>query len=175
MRRRTIERRMKLCLYKLRPEFPQFIDIIFDHMKGVPDHLTLPGQHFNKRWAEAVGMAFDAMDNRLISVFLDDLRDTPEGWVRTYTPQETIELLKNGNVEHISLDHDLGDDEAIGTGYDVLLWLEEQVATRRATPPVIWLHTDNASARQKMKAAKDQIYKLWLNNLKGRSYESTTD
>jgi len=59
-------------------------------------------------------------------VFLDDERTTPEGWVRTYWPDETIALLKAGGVEEVSLDHDLGDDQR-GTGYDVILWIEEAI------------------------------------------------
>ncbi|EOG1039930.1 cyclic-phosphate processing receiver domain-containing protein [Pseudomonas aeruginosa] len=67
---------------------------------------------------------------------MDDERSTPEGWVRTFWPDETIELLKRGSVTELSLDHDLGDDDR-GTGYTVLLWLEEQVALNGFVPPAI--------------------------------------
>ncbi|WP_407829907.1 cyclic-phosphate processing receiver domain-containing protein [Vibrio vulnificus] len=43
-------------------------------------------------------------------------------------------LLKQGTVTEISLDHDLGDDEH-STGYDVVLWIEEAVATQGFQPP----------------------------------------
>ncbi len=82
-------------------------------------------------------------------VFLDDERPTPEGWVRVYWPDEAIALLAAGGVELISLDHDLGDD-ARGTGYDVILWLEEAVATRGFVPPLVTVHSANSSAREKM-------------------------
>jgi hypothetical protein len=59
-------------------------------------------------------------------IFLDDERPTPQGWVRALWPQEVIALLKGGGVTEVSLDHDLGDDER-GTGYDVVLWVEEVV------------------------------------------------
>ncbi len=65
-------------------------------------------------------------------VFLDDERATPEGWVRVYWPDEAIELLETNAVAEISLDHDLGDDER-GTGYDVVLWIEEAVALQGFT------------------------------------------
>ena len=84
-----------------------------------------------------------------MKVFLDDERETPAGWVRAYWPEEAIELLKIGEVTEISLDHDLGDDEH-GTGYDVVLWIEEAVLTRGFIPPVIKVHSANPSARQKM-------------------------
>jgi hypothetical protein len=62
-----------------------------------------------------------------MKVYLDDERTTPEGWTRVYWPSEAIELLQTGQVTELSLDHDLGND-ARGTGYDVVLWVEEQVA-----------------------------------------------
>jgi hypothetical protein len=84
-----------------------------------------------------------------LKVFLDDERVTPEGWVRTYWPDEVIALLKSGEVSEVSLDHDLGDDER-GTGYDVILWIEEAVVTRGFVPPKMSVHSANSSARQKM-------------------------
>ncbi len=84
-------------------------------------------------------------------VYLDDERPTPAGWKRVYWPDEAIALLETGDVEEISLDHDLGDD-ARGTGYDVILWIEEAVALRGFKPPKIAVHSANASARLKMSA-----------------------
>lgn len=85
-------------------------------------------------------------------VFLDDERQTPDGWTRVYWPDEAISLLQTGTVAEISLDHDLGDD-ARGTGYDVLLWIEEQVALYGMTAPKMIVHSANSSARIKMEAA----------------------
>ena len=84
-----------------------------------------------------------------MKVYLDDERKTPDGWVRVYWPDEAIELLETGNVAEISLDHDLGDDEH-GTGYDVVLWIEEAVYTQNFIPPIIAVHSANPSAREKM-------------------------
>jgi len=87
-----------------------------------------------------------------VKVFLDDERTTPKGWYRVYWPDEAIELLKTGKVKEISLDHDLGDDER-GTGYDVVLWIEETVFTSAISgfkPPIIRVHSANTSARFKM-------------------------
>jgi hypothetical protein len=91
-----------------------------------------------------------------VRVFLDDERVTPEGWVRVYWPDEAIALLETDRVEEISLDHDLGDD-ARGTGYDVVLWIEEAVVLRGFRPPVITVHSANASAREKMLAGVRSI------------------
>lgn len=84
-----------------------------------------------------------------MKVYLDDERQTPEGWVRVFWPEEAIELLKTGNVTEISLDHDLGDDEH-GTGYDVVLWIEEEVFLNGFKPPIIKVHSANSSAKMKM-------------------------
>ena len=86
-----------------------------------------------------------------MKVYLDDERATPDGWTRVYWPSEAIELLKSGQVTEISLDHDLGDDER-GTGYDVVLWIEERVALQGFIPPKISVHSANVSARAKMEA-----------------------
>jgi hypothetical protein len=72
--------------------------------------------------------------------------------VRAYWPDEVIALMATCGVSEVSLDHDLGDDER-GTGYDVLLWLEEQVFTAGMRPPQLSVHSANSSARLKMEAA----------------------
>jgi hypothetical protein len=92
-------------------------------------------------------------------VYLDDERATPEGWIRVYWPDEAIALLESGRVEEISLDHDLGDDER-GTGYDVVLWIEEAVVTRSFRPPLMRVHSANTSARDKMLAGIRAIERL---------------
>ena len=89
-------------------------------------------------------------------VYLDDERSTPAGWVRVYWPDEAIALLEAGLVSEISLDHDLGDD-ARGTGYDVVLWIEEAVALRGFAPPRMHVHSANSSAREKMLAGIQAI------------------
>ncbi|MBC3917833.1 hypothetical protein H8L32_10145 [Undibacterium sp. CY18W] len=91
-----------------------------------------------------------------MKVFLDDERQTPEGWIRVYWPKEAINLLETGQVQIISLDHDLGDDER-GTGYDVITWLEEAVITRGFIPPEMRVHSANSSARQKMEMGIQSI------------------
>lgn len=98
-----------------------------------------------------------------MKVFLDDERKTPDGWVRVYWPQEAINLLIAGGVSEISLDHDLGDDNR-GTGYDVVLWIEEAVIVRNFNPPVIRVHSANTSARHKMEQGIGNIEKMYAAN-----------
>lgn len=98
-----------------------------------------------------------------ISVYLDDERQTPDGFVRTYTPKETIEILKTQQVENLSLDHDLGDDENIGTGYDVLVWLEEAVFSGEFyekygfNVPWINIHSMNPVGKERMQKLANAI------------------
>lgn len=92
-----------------------------------------------------------------MKVYLDDVRETPLGWVRTYTAPQTIALLKTSKVTQLSLDHDLGDGD--GTGYDVLLWLENEIGTGvwHWPLPAIDIHSANPAGRLKMKAALRKI------------------
>lgn len=102
----------------------------------------------------------------IINIWLDDERDPLKhsigNWIWVKTVEECIDLLKQygmSNINAVSLDHDLG----IGykPGYDVLLWIEEEVAIRKAKPPQdIRIHTANSSARYKMNAAVKKIYQL---------------
>ena len=94
-----------------------------------------------------------------LKVYLDDERSTPEGWTGVRWPEEAIALLRTGKVTEMSLDHDLGNDEH-GTGYDVLTWLEEQVAIHGFRPPKCRVHSANSSARQKMLLAIRRIVKF---------------
>jgi len=94
-----------------------------------------------------------------IKVWLDDMRPAPEGWQHVLWPQEAILLLKKGEASHISLGHDLGDD-ARGTGYDVLLWIEQSTMLSGFRPPAIFIHSANVSAKQKMLAAIAKIVRI---------------
>lgn len=94
-----------------------------------------------------------------MKIFLDDTRPAPNGWTLMLWPHEVIAALQTEQVTEISLDHDLGDD-TIGTGYDVLVWLEGTVARQRFDLPVIHIHTANSAARPRMLAAVAQIEKL---------------
>jgi hypothetical protein len=94
-----------------------------------------------------------------MKVYLDSERTPPKGWVHVKTPRETIDLLETGNVSVLSLDHDLGGDDTIGTGYDVLNWLKHKAVFGGLTPPVIHIHTANPAARKRMKRSVEWIQK----------------
>ena len=97
-----------------------------------------------------------------MKVFLDDVREAPAGWIRCRTPDEVIVLLETGDVEELSLDHDLGliEAEREATGYDVLTWIERQVATAGFRPPEMYVHSANPVAHRRMLDAIESIARL---------------
>jgi hypothetical protein len=100
-----------------------------------------------------------------IRVWLDDVRAAPAGWTRAHTASEAITFLEAGGVVEISLDHDLGDEATRGTGYDVVCWIEEAVATRGFAAPEIHIHSANVVGRERMQRAIDSIERLyWATN-----------
>lgn len=100
-----------------------------------------------------------------MKVWLDDERPAPPGWRHETSPSVVIDLISLGFVSEVSLDHDLG-EEVIGTGYDVLRWLESRVyaAMNYGVPldfelPRISIHTANPAARSRMAQAVASIAK----------------
>lgn len=82
----------------------------------------------------------------MINVYLDDLRDCPEGYILASDYEQAIYLLANNDVNILSLDHDLGEDgqgKLLPTGYDLVKYICENGL--RANK--IYLHTDNGVGR----------------------------
>lgn len=92
-----------------------------------------------------------------VKLWLDDIREAPEGWVRCYWPDEVIAFLQEGGVDEISLDHDLGDEpvsymEPERTGMMVLRALEQmQNNNPDLALPIICIHSQNPVAAKRMK------------------------
>lgn len=91
-----------------------------------------------------------------ISVFMDDYRSPPEGYVFVETIDECIELLRNFDIEHLSLDHDLISKTRNGTML-VQMMIDEKLFANRIT-----IHSANSVAGKGMynylkKAQKDLI------------------
>lgn len=100
-------------------------------------------------------------------VYLDDLRETPPGFdTRVYTYAQAIEVLRTGNVTHISLDHDLdaeGELELahVGTGYDVACWIEES-AYGQTLPQLTWeVHSMNKPGALRIRSAMESADRYW--------------
>jgi len=85
-----------------------------------------------------------------INLYLDDLRDCPEGFLLAKTVDEAISIIENNNVHFLSIDHDLGEDNEgnlLATGYDLVKYVCEK-GLRPANK--IFLHTDNVVGRENM-------------------------
>lgn len=114
-------------------------------------------------------------DMRKVKIYLDDERQTPEGWIRTHTYLQTKAKLWEfaGQVEVLSLDHDLGEPVFVlfgetlpeETGYDVVLWLEEKAHNGNwdIVPDKIVVHSANPVGRAKMEAGIAAIEKMRKN------------
>jgi hypothetical protein len=84
-----------------------------------------------------------------INLYLDDLRDCPEGFVVARNMQEAISYLTTHHVHILSLDHDLGLDAEgklapAGTDF-VKYFCEHGLFADR-----IYIHTDNGPGREYM-------------------------
>jgi hypothetical protein len=111
---------------------------------------------------------------RSVKIYLDDDRLTPDGWLRAYSYDDAIALLRKyrGRVSHMSFDHDLGAldvlngldalgyDSLAPTGYDVLCWIEHRLVhtgDKKIVPKVMSIHSANPVGRANMQRAIDAI------------------
>ncbi len=90
-----------------------------------------------------------------MKLFLDDIREAPEGWEIVRSGEEAIILLGTNVVEMISLDNDLGSNKM--TGYDVTKWIEKQVFENNFIPPDMVIHSANLVGRKNMLSCIDRI------------------
>lgn len=91
-----------------------------------------------------------------MKLYVDDIRIAPEGWTQAWNAREALIFLKEGNVTHLSLDHDLGDvDEP--TGYWIMGWIEMAVYDNQIELPEIKFHTANPAGRENMQRCLDSI------------------
>lgn len=105
----------------------------------------------------------------MIKVYLDDERQTPEGWERTYTVKETISRLENKDVTHLSLDNDLGDLDPKTEGYQVLNWLEEEVYYDSTFPiPIITVHSSNQGRKPLMLLVVQKLERIRQQQIGGQ-------
>lgn len=115
-----------------------------------------------------------------MNVYLDDVRQPPIGWVLVRTLAEAKLILSSGHVERLSLDHDLGwceqcsldtrvlgyatvigSCEHVGTGYDLVCWMEETGNWPLQKPTV---HSANPVGAARMRQA---IERSWRPNAVG--------
>ena len=102
-----------------------------------------------------------------MKVYLDDERTTPEGWHRTYTVEETLAVLRTGEVTHLSLDNDLGDGNL--EGRYVADNIEHWVKADGFVPPEIQVHSMNSVAAMRMRVVLANIERYHAENEERRS------
>jgi len=85
-----------------------------------------------------------------MKVFLDDLRDAPEGFIVCRTAEEAFDLIATGEVTFISLDHDLGTEL---TGYNVANFIETMVHNGRIKMPSWHIHSANPIGVKRIRQA----------------------
>lgn len=84
-----------------------------------------------------------------VNLYLDDLRDCPEGFIVVRTFEDAVQAFQEHTINLLSLDHDLGEDahgNDLKTGYDFVKYFCENGL--RASK--IYIHTDNPVGRKNM-------------------------
>lgn len=80
----------------------------------------------------------------MIHLYVDDLRPCPKGFVLARTAEECLLLLRECEVDMLSLDHDLGWNRPNG------LELAQRMARERLFARDIYLHSANPRGRMDM-------------------------
>ena len=95
----------------------------------------------------------------VLKVWLDDERPMPDGFdVHVKTAEEAIQLISEGKVSEISLDHDLGTEL---TGYEVAKEIEK-LAFENKIPQIQWrVHSQNCVGVKNIELALKNADKYW--------------
>lgn len=80
----------------------------------------------------------------MIHLYMDDLRRCPTGFVLARTGQECLQILREMEVDILSLDYDMGPDEMNGTEVVAAMVSEGLYAKE------IFLHTSSLFGRNSM-------------------------
>ncbi len=96
------------------------------------------------------------MSKNDINLWVDDERDPPgDDWIVARTYNEAFDVIVKGDVDIISLDHDLGDYDEEGnelTGYTIARVIEEMTYLHgcKYAPKVCYIHTANPVGAQRI-------------------------
>lgn len=101
-------------------------------------------------------------NNDFTRLYVDDERETPEGWDRAYNVWEALFKLELLEYVEVSLDHDLA--SFLGpykelTGLDIVHWLVQRKQDGKYIPPVVKVHSANSVGHDNMKALVDRYLK----------------
>lgn len=94
-----------------------------------------------------------------MNLWLDDERPMPEGYdYHARTAEEAIQLIQQGKVNKLSLDHDLGEGLS---GYDVVKVIEEGAFMKTIAPIELSVHSQNCVGVYNMLAGIAQAKRFW--------------
>jgi hypothetical protein len=108
---------------------------------------------------------FDQEPNHPVGkrIYLDDVRETPRGWIRAYWPDQVSDHLDSGNVTQVSLDHDLGETRLLNgralDGNDVVTDIERRVHETDFQPPIMLVHAGNVTRAPSMEQGIEEIWR----------------
>lgn len=93
-------------------------------------------------------------------IWLDDLRPMPKGFdIHVRTVEDMIEIFSTTPVDHVSLDHDLGENEK--TGYDLAKWIEVEAFYGRLSKFTWHVHSANPAGAKMMTYALIRADEYW--------------
>lgn len=122
--------------------------------------------HFNCRTCNNVFLKVEAKssDTGKVKLWLDDVRTPPQGWIWLKTYKDMIQHIEsyNGQIDIISLDHDLPATDRMHTGRDVSLWILQQCYTGKLKKCKMQVHSANGDGGFMMLEDLRQAY-LHLN------------
>lgn len=86
-------------------------------------------------------------------------RHTPPGYVGVDSAIQAIRLIKSGMVEHISFDHDLGDNRF--SGYIVAKYIEKYACFGKLSRITWDIHSANPVGANNIKSAMISAERFW--------------
>ena len=87
-----------------------------------------------------------------MNLWIDDIRTPPVGWTWAKTSKEAIAIISQYlyQIQTISFDHDLGDDD---TTMPVIRYIEELVYAGTVRAPRMMIHSMNPVGRRNLARA----------------------
>lgn len=99
-----------------------------------------------------------------MKIYLDDIRVPTKDYIWVKDAFSAIRMIAENwnNIEEISLDHDLGDENVVGNGYRVVCFIETYVYENHPNHlPYIHVHSANPVGRHKMEAGIRHIETMY--------------
>ena len=99
-----------------------------------------------------------------MKLWVDDIREAPEGWDVARTYDEAVKKLLTTSYRVVSLDHDLGEEK---TGYDIACVIEAMVVKGYEVPSMIMCHSANPVGKARISQAVKSIYQRVIEGKRG--------